>query len=165
MAEGQLHVVFGAGQVGRALAAQLSDMGHAVRTVSLHQPEGVTSGVDCRTADVTDTEAAIDAAKGASVVYQCLGAPYTQWQTKFPPLQRNVIVAAERADALLVTLENVYAYGDTGGRPLTEDLPLSANTSKGRARAAMTVELLEAEQAGRVSISICLLYTSPSPRD
>ena len=51
-------------------------------------------------------------------------------------------------------MENVYAYGDTNGRPLTEDLPLSATTSKGRIRAAMTVELLEAEQAGRVSISI-----------
>ena len=92
-----------------------------------------------------------NAAKGASVVYQCLGVPYTQWPTKFPPLQRNVICAAEHADALLVTLENVYAYGDTDGRPLTEDLPLSATTSKGRARAAMTVELLE---AARVSISI-----------
>ena len=154
MAEDQLHVVFGAGQVGRALAAQLSDKGHSVRTVSLHPPDGVGSDVDCRIADVTDTEAAIDAAKGASVVYQCLGVPYTQWPTKFPPLQRNVIGAAEHADALLVTLENVYAYGDTDGRPLTEDLPLSATTSKGRARAAMTVELLEAEQAGRVSISI-----------
>jgi len=154
MAEDQLHVVFGAGQVGRALAAQLSTMGLSVRTVSLHRPEGVGPDVDCRIADLTDAEAAIDAGKGASVVYQCLGVPYTQWPTKFPPLQRHVIGAAERAGALLVTLENVYAYGDTDGRPLTEDLPLLATTSKGRTRAAMTVELFEAEQAGRVSISI-----------
>jgi nucleoside-diphosphate-sugar epimerase len=154
MAEAQLHVIFGAGQVGRSLASQLSNSGHSVRTVSLHRPEGVGPDVDCRIADVTDAEAAIDAAKGASVIYQCLGVPYTQWPSKFPPLQRSVIGAAERAEALLVTLENVYGYGDTRGRPLTEDLPLSAATSKGRTRADMTVELLEAERAGRVRIAI-----------
>ena len=154
MAEVQLHVIFGAGQVGRSLAARLSNSGHSVRTVSLHRPLGVGHDVDCRTIDVNDTEAAIDAAKGASVIYQCLGVPYTQWPTKFPPLQRSVIDAAERAEALLVTLENVYGYGDTGGRPLTEDLPLSATSSKGETRAAMTLELLEAERVGRVRIAI-----------
>ncbi len=154
MGEEPLHVVFGAGQVGRSLAVRLSDLGHPVRTVSLHRPEGLGSDIDCRIADVTDVESAVDAAKGATVVYQCLGVPYTQWPAKFPPLQRNVIGAAERAGALLVTLENVYAYGDTGGRPLTEDLPLAATTSKGQVRAAMTVELLEAERAGRVRIAV-----------
>ena len=154
MSEDALHVVFGAGQVGRALATRLADLGHPVRTVSLHRPEGCVSGIDCRTADVTNAQAAINAAHGASVVYQCLSVPYTEWPEKFPPLQRNVIGAAERADALLVTLENVYGYGDTSGRPLTEDLPLTAKTSKGRTRAAMTVELLEAAQVGRVRIAI-----------
>ncbi len=154
MSEHQSHVVFGAGQVGRVLAATLSASGHRVRTVSRHRPEGLGSEIDCRAADVTDAEAAIDAATGASVVYQCLGVPYTHWPTMFPQLQRNVIRAAERADALLVTLENVYGYGDTRGKLLTEGLPLSATTSKGQTRAAMTVELLEAEQAGRVRIAI-----------
>jgi nucleoside-diphosphate-sugar epimerase len=111
-------------------------------------------GVDWRAADVTDAEAAIDAAKGASVVYQCLNAPYTQWPRLFPPLQRNALAAAERAEALLVTLENIYGYGPTGGVPMTEDLPLMATTSKGRTRAAMTAELLAAEKAGRVRIVI-----------
>ena len=45
------------------------------------------------------------------MVYQCLNAPYTQWPELFPPLQRGVLTAAERAGALLVTLENVYATG------------------------------------------------------
>ena len=62
--------------------------------------------------------------------------------------------AAERTDALLVTLENVYGYGPTGGKPMTEDLPLAASTSKGRTRAAMTAELLAAAEAGRVRIAI-----------
>jgi nucleoside-diphosphate-sugar epimerase len=70
----------------------------------------------------------------------------------FPPLQRGALAAAERAGALLVTLENVYAYGPTGGKPMTEDLPLAATTSKGQTRAAMTTELLTAAAAGRVRI-------------
>ena len=150
----ELHVVFGAGQVGRTVANRLVASGVAVRTVSRHQPMGLAEGVDWRSADVTDAEAAIDAAKGATVVYQCLNAPYTQWPDLFPPLQRTVLAAAERAGALLVTLENVYGYGPTAGKPMTEDLPLAATTSKGRTRAAMTAELLAAAEAGRVRIAI-----------
>jgi nucleoside-diphosphate-sugar epimerase len=110
--------------------------------------------VDWRSADLTDAEAAVDAAKGATVVYQCLNAPYTQWPELFPPLQRAVLAAAERADALLVTLENVYGYGPTAGAPMTEDLPLAATTVKGRTRAAMTAELLAAAETARVRIAI-----------
>jgi nucleoside-diphosphate-sugar epimerase len=153
MSEGGLHVVFGTGQVGLALAARLAGLGIAVRAVSRRRPAALGEAVDWRPADVTEPEAATDAANGAAVVYQCLNAPYTQWPELFPPLQRGVLTAAERAGALLVTLENVYAYGPTGGRPMTEDLPLAAVTSKGRTRAAMTAELLAASAAGRVRIA------------
>jgi nucleoside-diphosphate-sugar epimerase len=137
-----------------ALAADLHGRGIDVRAVSRRRPAALAEGVDWRAVDATDSEAAIDAAKGAAVVYQCLNAPYTHWPELFPPLQGNVLVAAERAKALLVTLENVYGYGPTGGRPMTEDLPLAATTSKGRTRAAMTAELLAAAESGRVRIAI-----------
>ena len=147
-------VVFGTGQVGHALIAQLVGAGHDVRAVSLHPPGTLPEGVDWRGADVTDPEAATDAAKGASVIYQCLNAPYTKWPELFPPLQRGVVAAAEHTEALLVTLENVYGYGSSGGQPMTEDHPLAATTVKGRTRAAMTRELLAAAEAGRVRIAI-----------
>ena len=154
MAERRLHVVFGTGQVGRALVAHLASLGFPVRSVSGARPLALPPGTDWRAADVTDPEAAIDAAEGASVVYQCLNAPYNHWSKLFPPLQRGVVVAAERSGALLVSLENLYAYGPTGGRPMTEDLPLAATTSKGRTRAAITAELLAAAEVGRVRIAI-----------
>jgi nucleoside-diphosphate-sugar epimerase len=154
MGEDHVHVVFGTGQVGNALSAQLFSLGLPVRAVSRHRPSTLVEGVDWRAADVTDSEAAIDAAKGASVVYQCLNAPYTEWPKSFPPLQRGVLSAAEHNDSLMVTLENLYAYGPTHGRPMTEDLPLAATTVKGRTRAAMTQELLSAADAGRVQIAI-----------
>ena len=154
MGEDRLHVVFGTGQVGSALAAHLTGLGLAVRAVSRDRPRALAGGADWRAADVTDPEAAADAAKGASVVYQCLNAPYTQWPELFPPLQRGVLAAAEHAGALLVALENLYGYGPTGGRPMTEDLPLAATSVKGRTRAAMTAELLAAAEAGRVRFAI-----------
>src|SRR5271165_3879914 len=154
MGEDRLHVVFGTGQVGHALAAVLAGRGLTVRVVSRHRPPELAEGIDWRAADATDPDAAGDAAKGAAVVYQCLNAPYTQWPERFPPLQRGVLAAAERGGALLVTLENLYGYGPTGGKPMTEDLPLAATTVKGRTRAAMTAELLAAADAGRVRIAI-----------
>ena len=154
MGEARLQVVFGTGQVGSVLAAHLAGLGMAVRAVSRHRPPALAGGTDWWAADVTDPEAAVDAAKGASVVYQCVNAPYTQWPERFPPLQRGVLAAAERTGALLVVLENLYGYGPAGGRPMTEDLPLAATTVKGRTRAAMTAELLAAADAGRVRIAI-----------
>lgn len=152
--EAGLQVVFGTGQVGRALAACLAGRGVAVRAVSRHRPPGLADGIDWRAADAADPDAAADAAKGAAVVYQCLNAPYPQWPELFPALQRGALAAAQRAGALLVTLENLYGYGPTGGEPMTEDLPLAATTVKGRTRAAMTRELLAAAAAGRVRIAI-----------
>jgi len=154
MTDSRLHVVFGAGQVGHVLVAHLAGEGKAVRVVSLHQSQALPDGVDSRAVDVTDGDAAADAAEGASVIYQCLNAPYTEWPERFPPLQRAVMMAAERSDALLVTLENVYGYGPTGGTPMTESMPMAATTVKGLARVAMTQELLAASEAGRLRIAI-----------
>ena len=154
MGEDRLHVVFGTGQVGSALTAYLARQGFAVRAVSRNRPPALAGGCDWRAADASDPGAAADAANGASVVYQCLNAPYTQWPERFPPLQRGVLAAAEHTGALLVVLENLYGYGPTGGKPMTEGLPLAATTVKGRTRAAMTAELLAAAEAGRVRIAI-----------
>jgi nucleoside-diphosphate-sugar epimerase len=127
LAEEPLHVIFGTGQVGLSLAARLAASGTAVRSVSRHRPAALADGADWRLVDATDPEATADAAKGASVVYQCLNAPYNKWPELFPPLPRNVLRAAEHADALLVAMENLYGYGPTGGKPMTEDLPLAAH--------------------------------------
>jgi len=154
VSEDRVHVVFGAGHVGCALCTRLVELGLAVRAVSRHRPPALADEVDWRAADATDPAAATEAASGAAVVYQCLNAPYPKWPELFPPLQRGVLTAAERNGALLVSLENLYAYGPTAGRPMTEDLPLAATTVKGRTRAAMTEELLAAADAGRVRIAI-----------
>jgi nucleoside-diphosphate-sugar epimerase len=148
------HVVFGTGRAGNALAAHLAGLGMAVRAVSRHRPAELAGGTGWRAADVTGPQAAADAAKGASAVYQCVNAPYAQWPERFLPLQRGVLATAERTGPLLVVLENLYGYGPTGGKPMTGDLPLAAATVKGRTRAAMTGELLAAAEARRIRLAI-----------
>ena len=54
MGEDRLHVVFGAGQVGHALAAVLAGRGLTVRVVSRHRPPELADGIDWRAADATD---------------------------------------------------------------------------------------------------------------
>ena len=110
--------------------------------MSRDRPRALAADADWQAADVTDPEAAADVAKGASVIYQCLNAPYTQRPELSPPLQRGVLAAAEHAGALLLVPENLYGHRPTGGKPMTEDLPLAATTVKGATRAAMTAELL-----------------------
>ncbi len=122
--------------------------------LSRNPPEGLPEGVEWREVDASDAGSAKDAAGDAAVIYQCLNAPYTQWPQLFPSLQRGALNAAEGTGALLVSLENVYGYGPTSGVAMTEDLPLAAETVKGRTRAAMTEELLAASSAGRVRVAI-----------
>jgi uncharacterized protein YbjT (DUF2867 family) len=89
----------------------------AVRCVSHHVGAPFTPGVDGRGADVTDRTAAVAAAEGAAVVYRCLNAAYTNWPELFPPLQRNVLAAAESSGALLVSLETSTGTVRPVGRP------------------------------------------------
>ena len=90
------------------------------------------------------------ACEGASVVYQCLNPPYHRWAELFPPLQEAVLDGAAAAGAKLVSMENVYMYGSTGGAPITEDVPYAATTRKGRVRARMAEQWQAAHRAGKV---------------
>jgi len=69
-----LHVVFGTGQVGSALIENLGGRGAQVRAVSRHRPAHLGDSIDWRSADAADPESAADAAKGATVIYQCLNS-------------------------------------------------------------------------------------------
>ena len=78
----------------------------------------------------------------------------TDGPSEFPPLQRAVLAGAEAAGARLVVLDNLYAYGPTGGRDLVETMQAQPTSTKAATRAAMTAELLDAHNAGRVEVAI-----------
>ena len=149
-----LHVVFGTGATGLATIEILAARGTPVRAVNRGGQASVPDGVEVLAGDAMDSAFATKAAAGAAVVYQCLNPPYTMWPEMFPRLQAAVLEGASAAEAKYVAMDNLYAYGPTGGAALTEDLPYAATGSKGKTRAKMAQDLLEAHQSGRVRVAI-----------
>jgi nucleoside-diphosphate-sugar epimerase len=148
------HVVFGAGQIGAHIATQLLDAGHEVVVVS-RSARNTPTGARAVSGDLTNFDVAANAATGATAIYFCLNASnYGRWPEEFPPLQRAALHAAKVSGARLVVLENMYAYGPTGGRPITETLPTRATAAKALTRIAMTNELLKANHSGSVDVTI-----------
>ena len=150
MRDNELHVVFGAGPVGTTVVDELVRKGRRVRVVNRSGKAHVPEGVEVIRGDATDPAFTRKVSAGASVVYNALNPPYHLWPELFPKLQAGVVEGAATAGVRLVTIENLYMYGPTGGRPMTEATPYGANTRKGAVRAEMSRELFAAHEAGKV---------------
>jgi nucleoside-diphosphate-sugar epimerase len=148
------HVVFGTGQIGRLVAERLVGLGADVTPVN-RSGRGSVNGAQVVAGDATDPIFTARVCAGADAVYFCLNPPrYDNWTCDFPPLQHGVLAGAEAAGARLVVLDNLYAYGPTGGRDLVESLPANPASAKAATRAAMTAGLLAAHQAGRIEVAV-----------
>ncbi|HZY41564.1 MAG TPA: NAD(P)H-binding protein, partial [Anaerolineae bacterium] len=117
MANQELHVIFGTGPVGQAVARELVKRDKAVKMInrSGQKPVGVPDGVTVVAGDVFDAALAKELAKGATHVYQCTNPAYHEWVEKFPTLQANTLEAAVAAGAKYIVMDNPYMYGDTNG--------------------------------------------------
>src|SRR2546430_13890291 len=104
----ELHVVFGAGQVGPLLAKRLLEAGKRVRVVRRSARES-TPGAELLAGDAADPAFCNEAARGASVVYHCLNPPYVAkvWEQLQPRYMENLIAAAGQAGARLVVLDSL----------------------------------------------------------
>jgi nucleoside-diphosphate-sugar epimerase len=152
-----LHVVFGAGQVGPLLARRLAAAGHPVRLVRRSDRPIHLDGVQVVRADASDPAAAAEAARGAAVVYHCVNpAAYSAsaWARELPAVQSGLMQAAARAGARLVVLDNLYALGRTGGRPMSEATPLAPCSKKGEIRARLQEARDAAARRGDLRIAV-----------
>ncbi len=145
-----LHVIVGAGPVGIATAESLQTAGHKVRMLS--RRGAGPSTVERSAADAADADTLASLVSGAAALYNCANPPYHRWPQLWPPLSAALLQAAEVSGAVLVTMSNLYGYGPVSG-PLTEDLPLAANTEKLRIRADMWRQARAAHEAGRVRVT------------
>jgi nucleoside-diphosphate-sugar epimerase len=162
---GEFHVVFGTGAVGMSVMDALIQRGRRrVWMVNRSGRVSVPEGVELVGGDATNVAFAREAGEGASVVYVALNPPYDKWPELFPPLQAAVLEGAASAGAKLIAMENLYMYGPTDGRPLTEDLPYAPNTRKGAVRAKMSEELMEAHRSGKVRVAIGRASDAFGPR-
>ncbi len=150
MSEGELHVIFGTGPVGLAVMSELVAKGKKVRMVSRSGRAEVPEAVELHAGDASELEVTRGMCQGAAVVYNCANPPYHKWLELFPDLQNGILVGAATSGAKLVSMENLYMYGLTRGKPLTEERPYDATTRKGMIRARMAEELMSAHESGRV---------------
>jgi len=147
----ELHVLFGAGQVGQPLARILMGRGKRVRIVK-RSASGVPKGSELLQGDAADLNFCVQASRGASTVYHCMNPPYDArvWAELVPRYMENLIAAAGRNGARLVVLDNVYMLGRPQGKPLDEDTPPNPCSRKGEIRARAAERMWEAHRRGEV---------------
>jgi nucleoside-diphosphate-sugar epimerase len=143
------HIVVGAGPVGTATAVLLAERGEEVEIVTRSGSGPAGPSITCTAADASSSAHMAELATGAAAIYNCANPAYHRWPTDWPPIARSLLNAAERSNAVLVTVSNLYGYGPVCG-PMTEDLPLAAQGPKGVTRAQMWLDALAAHDAGRV---------------
>jgi nucleoside-diphosphate-sugar epimerase len=148
----ELHVVFGAGQIGVPLATRLAAAGYTVRLARRSATDSNLNGVQSARVDAADPASVVEAVRGAAVVYHCMNAAYSTavWAAELPRLQANLVEAAGRAGARLVVLDNLYALGRPNGRPFDEASPLAPCSKKGEIRARLHEALEAAVRRGDV---------------
>lgn len=150
MSTPQLHVVFGAGQIGPRVASILRAQGHDARLV--RRSGSAPQGIPVLHGDAGDPEFAAEVTKGAAAIYHCMNPAYDSkvWHAELPRLMSSLIRAAGRNGARLVVLDNVYLLGRPAGRKLSEDSPIAPCSRKGEIRARVHHQLVEAGQRGDV---------------
>ncbi len=146
-----MQLVIGAGTIGGTTARLLAESGEQVRLVTRSGSGPEHPNIERVAADASDAAVLRRLARGSSVVYNCANPLYHQWPQVWPPLANALLGAAESAGAVLAITGNLYVYGPVD-RPMTEDMPLAAPTTKGKVRVRMWEEALAGHRAGRVRV-------------
>jgi nucleoside-diphosphate-sugar epimerase len=117
--------------------------------VSRSTARGLPQAVEFVAGDATDAASMRAVAAGASVIYNCVNPPFTQWRELFPHINQTLIAAAGSTGATLVFADDTWMYGPPTG-PLTEEHPSQPAGAKGALRAELADRLLDAHRRGDV---------------
>lgn len=150
------HVIFGSGPLGRSVLGELLERQEPVRVVNRSGTmQGIPSSVEVVKADAYDVESAKRAAAGATLIYNCAAPEYSvkAWQTQLPLLWGNIAHSAAQHKAKLVIGDNLYGYDQADGSNIREDRLMHSTTGKGKARIAVTEQMLELHRSGQVQIA------------
>jgi nucleoside-diphosphate-sugar epimerase len=146
---GRIVVLGAAGQLGRAAADAFRAAGWQVASlVRGRASDDVAPGTELIEVDARDTEAVIEAARGADVVLNALNAPYTHWSAVALPLADAAIAAARENGATLVFPGNLYIYGAGIPAIVDETAPIRPTSRKGGIRAEIEARMRAAADQG-----------------
>lgn len=151
-----MQTILGAsGQIGSELARCLRrEFTTGIRLVS-RKPQKVNDTDQLLAADLLDAAQTRRAVEGSEIVYLTAGLPMDTrlWVEQWPVVMHNAIDACAAHGARLVFFDNTYMYPQTSV-PQTEDTPFQPHGEKGRVRAAIARELLDAMRDRRVQALI-----------
>ena len=148
------HVILGTGAIGRAIMNELIKRGESVRMVNRSGKMGeAPAGVEVVASDLYDPAKVKEVTRDAKVVYQSSQPNYYEWPKKFPPLQKSIVEGLSGSDSKLVLVENLYMYGETNGKPMTEDMPHNAHTRKGKTRSQLSNAAFSAHREERLCVT------------
>jgi nucleoside-diphosphate-sugar epimerase len=151
----ELHVIFGAGPLGKWTARELTRLGKQVRMINRSgQADRLPEAVEIIASDAYDVKKNIEVTRGATAIYQCAQPHYYEWTQKFQSLQNAVLEAAVANSAKMIVGDNLYMYGSPHGQPLREDSPVRPNSKKGQVRARMAQTVMAAHEKGKVRATI-----------
>ncbi len=154
MSPSNVHVVFGAGQIGTPLARLLASRGREVRVVRRRSGRAQQDPPTI-VGDAMDPGFATEACRDAAVVYHCMNPAYDArtWARELPRLADSLVAACRANGARLVVLDNLYMHGVPRG-PISEDTPEAPTTKKGAIRAAVARRFFEAHSRGDVRVVV-----------
>lgn len=138
-----MQTILGAGgAIATEIAKALTQYTDEIRLVS-RNPAKVNPGDSLVSADLTNYEQTLIAAKDSKVVYLTAGLPYNTkiWERDWPVIMNNVIKACLKNNTRLVFFDNIYLYDGEDLDPITENTPINPPSKKGKVRAQI-VEVL-----------------------
>ncbi|MFT3954488.1 MAG: NAD-dependent epimerase/dehydratase family protein [Piscinibacter sp.] len=142
------------GRFGAAAAKAFAEAGWRVLAQVRRVPPAAIAGVETLAVPLTDTDALLAAAAGASVVVHAVNPLYTRWDAEAMPLLEAGLAVATRLHAHFLLPGNVYNHGEQMPPLLREDTPQRPTTRKGEIRVAMEAAIAAACARGEISATV-----------
>ena len=125
------------GRFGRAATQAFATAGWQVRAATRKGNSQPRAGVSPVAFDVMDRDAVVAAAQGADIIVHAVHPLYPDWAEMMPVHTENIIAAARASGSTVMTVGNVYTFGEHAPELYSESLTPAPTTRKGHIRLAM----------------------------
>ncbi len=153
------------GIIATEIAKSLIQYTKDIRLVS-RNPKKVNPSDIILPLDLTSAEGIDTAIKGSEVVYVTIGFEYSykEWQAKWPPFMKNVIIACKKYNSKLVFFDNVYMYDKDHLNGMNEETPINPPSKKGKVRAQLVKMIMDEVEAENLTalIARCADFYGPN---
>jgi nucleoside-diphosphate-sugar epimerase len=146
----KFQLIIGSGPVGMAVVDELQRKKIPVKIANKSGKIFTPASMETLKLNAADPNEVRKAALQASVVYNCSNVPYNRWTDLLPEIHHGIIEGIAGTEAKLVVMENLYMYGATQGKVITEDLAYHPCSRKGEVRARLSEELFNAHAKGKI---------------